>query len=326
MCTSITYFNQSGNFFGRTMDFGFQLDGHPLVIPRQYQWQPILAPMQTTRYGFVGTGRRLETYYVADGMNEAGLTVAELYFLHEAHYHDTPAEGKFNLAPQELIMWLLGEIKNIAELEVRLPEIHLVSREVALLGIVPPLHFSVTDATGRSVVLETNRGELEMKENPVGVMTNSPEFEWHLKNLNNYLSLRPVNFEHQTIGSHVIQPFGQGSGTYGLPGGHTSPERFVRAVYHRQHIDTGSTSDETINALFHLLNSVSIPKGVNIKDDGSMDYTQYLSVYDSQQKRYYFKPYHAQQVYDVFLTEALLTASEPTEFKVPTAFKSNSLI
>ena len=116
-------------------------------------------------------------------------------------------------------MWLLGEIKNIAELEVRLPEIHLVSREVALLGIVPPLHFSVTDATGRSVVLETNRGELEMKENPVGVMTNSPEFEWHLKNLNNYLSLRPVNFEHQTIGSHVIQPFGQGSGTYGLPVG-----------------------------------------------------------------------------------------------------------
>ena len=57
-----------------------------------------------------------------------------------------------------------------------------------------------------------------------------------------------------------------------------------------------------------------------------MDYTQYLSVYDSQQKRYYFKPYHAQQVYDVVLTEALLTASEPIEFKVPTAFKSNSLI
>ena len=52
-------------------------------------------------------------------------------------------------------------------------EINLVEKEIPLLGFVPPLHFIITDRTGETVVVESDSGELVIKENPVGVMTNS---------------------------------------------------------------------------------------------------------------------------------------------------------
>ncbi len=34
MCTSVTFLSETGdNFLARTMDFAFELDGRPIVIP-----------------------------------------------------------------------------------------------------------------------------------------------------------------------------------------------------------------------------------------------------------------------------------------------------
>ncbi len=84
------------------------------------------------------------------------------------------------------------------------------------------MHFIVTDTTGRCVVIETNRGFIEIKENPIGVMTNSPELEWHVKNIGNYLAARPANFPPATVNGVEVLPFGLGNGTSILPGGLTS--------------------------------------------------------------------------------------------------------
>lgn len=80
-------------------------------------------------------------------------------------------------------------------------------------------------------MIETENKELVIKKNPVGVMTNSPKFEWPLTNLNNFISLKPTNVKNRQIAELTLRPFGQGSGTFGLPGGFTSSERFVRTVY-----------------------------------------------------------------------------------------------
>lgn len=326
MCTSLTLTNQAQqHFLARTMDFGFQLEGRPVVIPRNYVWKKQFNGSQQTKYGFLGTGRNLGEYFLADGINEKGLAIAELYFLNEAKYSSEEKEASINLAPHEFIIWLLGEIESISELRKRITEIQIVEKEVPVLGFVPPLHYIVTDKTGETVVIESDSGEMVIKDNPVGVMTNSPEFGWHLKNLNNYLSVQPNNFSNKKINEYEIKPFGQGSGTYGLPGGYTSPERFVRTVYLRALIESGETADDSLNAMFKILDNVTIPKGVNIKNDGSIDYTQYRAVFDVSNGTYYFNPYETQEVFELTLTEELLTKDEPVEFKYSTDFKTTKI-
>lgn len=146
MCTSLTYTTTDGyHFLARNMDFGFQLDGRPTIIPRNYEWQRQLGGSQKFRYGFVGTGRDLNGYILADGVNEKGVAIAELYFLNEAEYQTESLEGKLNLAPHEFIMWVLGEIADIAELKIRIQEVNIVHAEINLLGTAAPLHFIVTD-------------------------------------------------------------------------------------------------------------------------------------------------------------------------------------
>lgn len=70
MCTSITYQMTDGtNFLARTMDFGFELEGLPTIFPRNYAFSLDLGGEMTNRYGYVGTGRKLDKYIFADGMN-----------------------------------------------------------------------------------------------------------------------------------------------------------------------------------------------------------------------------------------------------------------
>lgn len=325
MCTSLTLTSHAEHhFLARTMDFGFQLDGRPIVIPRNYEWKSQQG-IQKTKYGFAGTGRNLEEYFLAEGVNEKGFAVAELYFPNEAKYNTTTQKEKVNLAPHEFIMWLLGQIGSISELRERITEINLVEEAIPMLGFIPPLHFIVTDKTGETVVLESDSGEMVVKSNPVGVMTNSPDLSWHLKNLNNYLNIQPTNFPAKKIDEYVIQPFGQGSGTFGLPGGYTSPERFARATFLRALTDTGETIEEGVNAIFKILNNVTIPKGVDIKDDGSSDYTQYRAALDVTELTYYFNPYESPEVFKLTLDETLLAKKEPTEFAYAATFKTTDL-
>ena len=93
-----------------------------------------------------------------------------------------------------------------------------------------PCHYIVNDAGGRCVVLEYVNGELKIHDNPLGVMTNSPTFDWHLTNLRNYVNLSVTNVPPVDIAGIKLPGFGQGSGMLGLPGDFTPPSRFVRAV------------------------------------------------------------------------------------------------
>lgn len=206
LCTSITlHSNNKMHYLARTMDFGFELDGRPVVIPRNYVCLLQLGGEYKTKFGFVGTGKNVGNYIVADGMNEKGLAIAELYFLNEAIYNKQQEPDLLNLAPHEFIMWVLGELSSIQELKERINEVNIVNVETELLSTVIPLHFIVTDRTGETVVIENNTGKLEIKNNPVGVMTNSPDLGWHLKNLNNYLSLQPTNFSNKEIDGYEIK-------------------------------------------------------------------------------------------------------------------------
>lgn len=176
--------NDGKHFLSRTMDFSFPLEPNPIYLPRSYTWvSAVTQSEQTNSYGFIGAGRLLETtYFVADGVNEQGLSVAELYLPGEVYYAKEATAQQLNLAPHELILWLLGNFSTIDEIAEQLGQIRLVEKEAPVLNIVTPLHWIITDRSGRCVVIEPTEDVLQLKENPVGVMTNTPQLEWHIAN------------------------------------------------------------------------------------------------------------------------------------------------
>ncbi|MFD1672354.1 choloylglycine hydrolase family protein [Agrilactobacillus yilanensis] len=316
MCTSLTYMAEKGAFFlARTMDFGIELGGSPVVVPRNQHFNSdATAEGYDTTYSFVGAGRDVGNYILVDGVNEKGLSAAALYFRGEATYAKTPMTGKTNLAPHEVVNWLLGNMASCAELGQQLTELNVLAIPIALLQVTTPLHWIIADVSGACYVLELDQTGCHYIANPVGVMANSPDFQWHLKNLSNYLQVQPTPHPHRTYGQFVAADFGPGSGALGLPGDFTSPSRFVRLTYMRQYAETAKTPEAAVNVLSHLLNTVDIPRGVKIKEDGSSDYTQYRGYMRMDQPTYYMQPYYDQTISRVILTENLMNQPAPIAF------------
>ncbi|AVK63935.1 penicillin acylase [Lactobacillus sp. CBA3606] len=321
MCTSLTYQTTGGDqFLARTMDFGFELGGRPVVIPRHHHFTSVTnATGFDAPYSFVGTGRDLNGYVLVDGVNEFGVSAAALYFSGQAHYAAEPVDAKTNLAPHELVMWLLGNLKRAAELGDRLDELNITEAAAPLLNIVVPLHWIISDRSGATYVLEQEADGIHFMKNPVGVMTNSPDFDWHLKNLSNYVELQPESHVNRQYGDLEVKAFGPGTGALGMPGDYTSPSRFIRTVFMRTHTEAVTTDAAAVNALSHMLNSVEIPKGVKIKDDGSADYTQYRAYMSMHEPAFYMQPYNDQTITRVALTADLMNAAEPAEFPLATS-------
>lgn len=317
MCTSIFTETKDGlHILSRTMDFSFPLNPNPLFMPRKYTWVAEADDrVYVNSYGFVGAGNEsANTYMVADGVNEKGLSIAELYLPGEVHYQTEAEDYQINLAPHEFIIWALGSCDSILDLENRLQDINIVGIKAPLIGVVTPIHWIITDETGRCVVIEPTQRHLVIKENPVGVMTNTPCFEWHVENLRNYLNVQPKQYEPKMFGDYKAIPFSQGTGTMGLPGGYTPPERFVRAAFFKEHIGQAQNEIEGVSNAYHILATARIPKGIVVTAEGAEDYSQYVGTMCNESRSYYFNAYENNQVAKVTLTKELLKSQKPIMF------------
>ena len=97
---------------------------------------------------------------------------------------------------------------------------------------LPTGHWRVADKDGNNIVIEiVDKGKVNIYENKVGVLTNSPDYEWQIKNLNNYVNLYSGNATSYNLNGEEIFSFGAGTGMLGLPGDITPPSRFVRAFF-----------------------------------------------------------------------------------------------
>ncbi|WP_367296513.1 choloylglycine hydrolase family protein [Levilactobacillus yonginensis] len=306
MCTSLTFENSRGDhFLARTMDFAFELGGQPIFMPRHQTFQGDAGEF-TTKYGFVGAGRNLSHYIVVDGVNEFGLGAAALYFPQYAQYEETAKVGKLGLAPHDVTAWVLGNAKSVAELRDLVKTIQILDVPVALLGLTTPLHYIFSDPTGDTAVLEATSEELHLIDDPVGVMANAPQLSWHLQNLSTYGTMqaeeRPL---HDYLGL-PLKTQGPGTGALGLPGDYTSPSRFVRTVYNKHYSIPTADIPSTLNLLQHLLDTVTIPKGVKLKADGKSDYTQYRGYMSLDERAFYMEPYDNQELQRVVMTDEML--------------------
>jgi penicillin V acylase-like amidase (Ntn superfamily) len=295
MCTAMTLQSQSKElFFGRTMDFSHDIIPQLYIVPSSHVWYNNLNNTQIRNsYRFIGLGQELDGVFgLFDGVNEKGFAAAALYFAGYAHYNtQSTHKGTKQIASIDFLHYILGRCASVKELSTLLKDITIVGMSDPVTNTIAPLHWIATDRSGACVVIEPTRRGLELLNNPIGVMSNSPDFHWHMTNLTNYIEASPTQTEEVFWDNIRLTPFGQAGGTIALPGGFTSPERFVRTAYLKTHIPKPKDRREAIAACFHIMESVSIPKGAVITSRNTYDYTKYIAFINTNTCEYFYKTY-----------------------------------
>ena len=120
---------------------------------------------------------------------------------------------------------MLSNFATVAEVRQAIGKVRVCEGPSVAAGFVLPLHFAVHDAQGDCLVIEYVKGKLHTFDNPLGVTTNSPTFDWMTTYLNNFINLSPDNVPEKKLNGVTLKQFGQGSGMIGLPGDFTPPVR-----------------------------------------------------------------------------------------------------
>lgn len=190
MCTAITY-RTKDHYFGRTLDLECSYQECVTITPRNFPFVFRRMGSLSEHYALIGMAAIAENYPLYyEATNEKGLSIAGLNFPGNAVYQpETP--GLDNLAPFELIPWILGQCSCVDEARKMLEKICLADIPFSKELPLSPLHWIVSDSE-RSVVAEPLKDGLKLCENPFGVLTNNPPFGFHQHNLQNYAGLTPL--------------------------------------------------------------------------------------------------------------------------------------
>lgn len=290
MCTTIGFSYEGGTVFGRTLELGMKLDNDIVVIPRKME-----GLIQTSdrsfgsKYAVIGTGF-LNMTTLGDGMNEEGLMGSSNLFPGYASFADEAEEGKINLTDAQAFNYLLSRCKDIAEVKEEAAKMVLLQKGDGAEDFSTGMHFFFMDAEGKGLVLEPRDGRLLAYDNPYGVLTNAPEFPWHVTNLKNYLNIQAKNVEDTLFNGNTITKFGEGSGLVGLPGDFTPPSRFVRAAFFVSATPKDLERQAAILQGFRILSQSDIPTGAVIDPkEGNNDETLYTAIMDTKKKAYFVK-------------------------------------
>lgn len=304
-CTSFQLVAADGTrVYGRTMEFAFELYSNLLVMPKKTQFvgtgpNNSKGVTWTAKYGAVGLNG-FNQNIILDGMNEKGMAGGVLYFPGHASYTSVAtADPKKTLAPWEFLTWALTNFENVADLKAGLKDIEVVAVVQSDLKAVPPLHYVLHDAKGGVLVIEPINGKLVATDNPYGVMTNSPPFDWHVMNLGNYVKLSPVQPSATKPFGQTVEPIGTGAGFLGMPGDSTPPSRFIRALAYTSTMVPAKNADENVRLAEHVLHNFDIPRG-SIRSAGGpkafMELTQWSTISDLNSRRFYFSTYDYQSL------------------------------
>lgn len=270
-CTGVSLVAADGAVIAaRTVEWAAGDANHDTLIlfPRAEQFTGLTPGGQnglkwSGKYGFVS----LTAYgqeYGPDGMNEAGLYVGMYYFPGCADFvaYD-PAKADESLSVGDFMRWLLSSFKSVDEVRAKLSEVRVVNVDDPRFGgAALPFHWKIADPTGACVVVEiVAGGKVVVHDALMGVITNSPEYDWHLTNLRNYLGLSARPREGLTLEGVKLAPLGSGSGLLGLPGDFTPPSRFVRAVALTASVRPLAKAEDAVFEAFRLLDNFNIPAG-----------------------------------------------------------------
>ena len=292
MCTAIS-FNSTEHFFGRNLDIESSYNEKVIIMPRNFPLTFRSGKKLARHFAIIGIAAMVDhfpLYY--DATNEHGLSIAGLNFPGNAFY-PKPSYEVENIAPFELIPWILAQCKTAAEAVGLLK--NAVIADISYSSSLPltPLHWLISD-NKESYVLEPMKDKLHIHFNAIGILTNNPPFPFHKDNLTQYMTLScdlPINHLAPKL---VLMPFSKGMGAFGLPGDLSSPSRFVRAAFVKENT-LNNTHSHSVTQFFHILQSVQQPKGCTHSSDG-YEFTLYSSCCDAKRGIYYYTTFENTQI------------------------------
>ncbi len=297
MCTAFG-FKSKEYYFGRNLDLDCSYGEEVCITPRRYPLRFRKAEPIYEHYAMIGMATVVQgepLYY--DGTNEYGLSMAGLNFPKNAVYYPLQS-GKENITPFELIPWVLGQCKTVAEGRGILSRLNLVNIPFNKDLPLSPLHWILTDKQ-ESIVIETMADGMQIHDDPIGVLTNNPPFPYHLFHLNDYRGLRIDNGENTFTDKLRLDNYCQGLGGIGLPGDFSSTSRFVRAAFHLSHSVCEEEENAAVAQVFHLLGSVEMVKGSCLAPSGEYDSTVYSACVNTDKGLYYYTTYNNRQIHCV---------------------------
>ena len=288
---------------GRTMEFGVDSQWKITVVPRNIQFTSPAPGGKNgvawkSKFGYVGVvGWDLDDM-VVDGMNEAGLSFGALWYEPDVKYQDVP-QGQEARALAETMVgpWILGNFATVDEVKLAMAEVLMFGYVVPALGIAPPGHLVIYDASGKSIVMEFDEGrKVRIYDNPLGILTNAPDFPWHIKHLRQYIGMSDENPKPREIAGVKLIPTGHGAGMIGLPGDLTPPSRFVRLGVTTYFADQADNAEKGLNLSQHIVNAFNIVSGLVVErsPQGKIvanETTQWASFRDLTNKVFYFQTY-----------------------------------
>lgn len=300
-CTCFTWETEDGrHLLGRTYDQCGNLQGNRVaVVPRNYPLRLEIGENSgryvRSRYAFGGmaiTG--LASPVMADGVNEMGVMGGLLNYPGYAAYDLVRDSRHMNIHPGFLTGYLLSQCATVEEAASILPSLNLTGETI--FGYEMTVHYIFSDRTGESVIIEPDADGLRIHRNTIGVMTNSPGYQWQHTNLCNYASVSNVlDASRDFLGLKEQGIRVSSGGGFGLPGDYSSPSRFVRMAVMKHYAVKGTDEIDGVARMFRQFSSVTIPEGIVMRPEQegkrqeiSYNQTLCISAMCAESGAYYF--------------------------------------
>lgn len=281
MCTSLIYTDgNGGRYLGRTLEldveevyviafvpagaaFESPVEGHETL--RFSTSQPFLAVTAPARMPTEQQPLGPNDLKVVEGLNLAGVSCSLLAYPTAGGEDTTGGVTKALLQATDIGTWILGSFASVAEVRAGLEQQPIYLTRLAMVGDLPfPFHIVVNDRSGASIVIEWQEGEQAVHDNPVGVMTNGPDFQWHLTNLGNWTHLSNVDRSAASFGSFDVRQPDSGIATASLPSSNTSVGRFIRALFYAEFAEKASDADAAMLTLARIMDNFDRPRGATV--------------------------------------------------------------
>ena len=294
MCTAVTY-KTHDFYFGRTLDYEHSFGEEIVITQRSFPLDFRGRGVLRQHHAIIGMARVEDGYPLYfDAVNEKGLAMAGLNFVGYADYN-APVSGKDNVPQYAFIPWILSQCGSVAEAKYLLLRLNITGE--AFNRQLPPaqLHWLLANKN-EAVTIESVKEGLRVYDNPVGVLTNNPPFDWQMLNLANYIQLSSGKPENHFAPDLPLTPYSRGMGAIGLPGDLSSASRFVRAAFTKLHSISGTSEEESVSQFFHILDSVSQTKGCCRLEGETCEITQYSACCNASRGIYYYNTYDNRQI------------------------------
>jgi len=334
MCTAI----QWNGYFGRNLDLWCAYGESVVITPRRYPFRfrrgGEALPEHYAMIGMAHVADGYPLYYEA--MNEKGLAMAGLHFPGNTCYQvpGTAANGETEVAPWELIPWVLGNFASAGEVGEAFGSFRVVNLPFREDMPCTPLHWIIADRDD-CLVLECTADGQTMTADPVGVLTNSPPIACHLYRLQEYMHLSPKTPENRFFPypeaqpglpgfvpfTDTFHPYSGGMGAVGLPGDWSSSSRFVKAAYLRANTIPGGTKPLDAARFFHMLDAVAMPAGAVIvpyQGEDVPEITVYSCCMDLADGVYFYKTHENSRITAVDLYGGNLDETELAVYPMET--------